>query len=835
MAQPIWNTPAGTIGSFPASIAISVELSANSVSPATSVSFYKISGQLPDGLNINSSGLIFGTPANVTQDTISTFVVRVIDNLGNFRDRTFSMTISGQAIPQFTTPEGTLITTLDSVWVEFAINYSNPDSSNLVRVELKEGMLPPGLEINQAGMIRGYPEKPILPLSSSLVNTFATETVSSNNIIKAYSTANFFVGRPIIFSGTVFGGITGGKTYYVKSIIDSFYFTISETVDGDIFLLSDQTGTMDISLPATVVGQPIIKTYQFVLKLVSVLGTDVANYQITVINQNTPISQGGPGYGVNTRIPALLNTRPRTFDVAKTDSINYGYYYVPPPNTTTPTYSPTFDTFVGTIQSGNYFAWKAIGYDFDGKDIKYYFAGLPPGLSGDINTGWITGTVTLPTASIQAYTFTVGVYKSANPSIISPLFDFKLNIVNQVNDDIIWLSDSNLGTINNNTVSMFSVLAEAEIDLSYQLVSGTLPPNLTLNTNGDIVGYTMFQPNDYYTNTGETVFTFVVEAYSTLYPTVSSTKEFTITVKQYYTQPVETLYIKATTSFQDRNLINQLLNNDNIFVPSYIFRPNDINFGKATNIIYEHLYGIYAHDIDSYLLAVTKNHYWRNITLGEIKTAVAKNSQGDIVYEVVYSEVIDNLVNNENVSIPLEIEWPRPINLNLGPWYTSITDIYTSYEKPDYYTSLTPGYATELYPNSLYNMRNRVADELGQTTDSSLLPLWMTSVQTDGTVLGYKQVWVLCYTKPGYSNVVKENIKLYWTDELDRPYTLNLINFKIDRFTVNKSLTYNWDNNIDEPVFTGLPSGTPTPDPIDSKDFYVLFPRKTILPNTSQY
>jgi hypothetical protein len=27
-----------------------------------------------------------------------------------------------------------------------------------------------------------------------------------------------------------------------------------------------------------------------------------------------------------------------------------------------------------------------------------------------------------------------------------------------------------------------------------------------------------------------------------------------------------------------------------------------------------------------------------------------------------------------------------------------------------------------------------------------------------------------------------------------------------------------------------LPSASPTPDPMDSHDFYVLFPRKTILP-----
>jgi hypothetical protein len=56
----------------------------------------------------------------------------------------------------------------------------------------------------------------------------------------------------------------------------------------------------------------------------------------------------------------------------------------------------------------------------------------------------------------------------------------------------------------------------------------------------------------------------------------------------------------------------------------------------------------------------------------------------------------------------------------------------------------------------------------------------------------------------------------------------------LDRFTVNKSLTYDWDNTVDPPDWTSLPSATPAPDPIDAEDFYVLFPRRTILPDESQ-
>jgi hypothetical protein len=412
-------------------------------------------------------------------------------------------------------------------------------------------------------------------------------------------------------------------------------------------------------------------------------------------------------------------------------------------------------------------------------------------------------------------------------------FNFTYNLSNEITDNIVWISDSDLGTIFNGSISTLNVVAVADTQLSYRLTSGALPPNLLLLSNGEITGRVADQPtNTLLPQNAETVFTFTIQAYSPLYPVVQLSKSFTVTVLQEFDQPTDILYIKAALSIEDRLIINALLTDERIIPEASLYRPNDIYFGKATDVVYEHAYGIYASEIDEYLAAVTQNHYWRNITLGELKTAVAKNNDGEIIYEVVYSEVIDNLVNPAGISIPQSIYWPRPIDLGLGPWYTSITDIYTSYAtvlNQPYYTSLTPGYARTLYPNSLYNMRNRVAQVIGQEYDSRLLPLWMTSQQENGGTLGYTQAWVICYTKPGFSNTIKTNIETNWQ------YTLNQINFRIDRFSVDKSETYDYDNNLNPPAWTDLPSATPVPDPLDSRDFYVLFPRETILPDQSQY
>jgi len=735
------------------------------------------------------------------------------------------MIVSGAAAPQFTTQSGVLLTTQDSIWTQIQIEYSNPSPDNEVLIELQQGILPPGLQISKTGLIQGYPNPPTTSVTLPLIKTVGLSTVSSTSLIYCLSVTGITVGRPVTFTNTI-GNINAGQIYYIKSInVTNNAFSISTTENGSTFPLTDGTGGMNISLPATSTGQPVIRTYNFVLALLSLLGNTTASYSITVINQNTPISQGGPCNSSSTRRHTILNTRPLTIEVTDSDPY-FGYYILPP-------VTPTSNAQLGTFLSDNYFAFKLIGYDFDENDLSYICSGLPLGITYDVATGWITGTPVVSSPGINNYRFTAQVVKTGNFGITSPVFNFGFNLSLDITGKITWITTTDLGTIYNETLSTLKVAAVSDTNLQYRLTSGSLPPNLTLLSNGEITGIVASQPTNSFLDVGQnTKFTFTIQAYSPNYTIVESSKTFTVNVYQEYGQPTDILYIQATPSLNDRNILATLLDNDTLIPTNSLYRPDDINFGKATSVVYEHAYGIYASDVQDYIASVTKNHYWRNITLGELKTAVARDNNNNIIYEVVYSEVIDNLVNPQGVSVPSTIYWPTQIDLNLGPWYTSVTNTFTSYVEllnQKYYTSLSPGYARTLYPNSLYNMRNRVADELGQVLNSTLLPLWMTSQQENGSTLGYTQAWVICYTKPGYAKTIKSNIETNW------PYTLNQINFNLDRFTVDKSTTYNWQNKLNPPAWSSLPSATPVPDPIDSQNFYVLFPRQTILPDKTQY
>jgi hypothetical protein len=244
---------------------------------------------------------------------------------------------------------------------------------------------------------------------------------------------------------------------------------------------------------------------------------------------------------------------------------------------------------------------------------------------------------------------------------------------------------------------------------------------------------------------------------------VSVFKTFTIRVVREYNAPYQNLVVQAMPPQNDRDLIASLLDNTNIFVPEYIYRPDDPNFGKATRVNYQHAFGLAPDSIDTYFESLYLNHYWKNLVLGSIETAQARDEAGNVIYEVVYCRVVDDLVNAQGKSVNKIVNLPYPI-IDPGDGSTELTQVY---------------------PNSLINMRDQVIDVVGQI--STKLPLWMTSKQADGRVLGFTPAWVMCYTKPDRSRQIAYYISTQFGTQLNR------VDFKVDRYILDRSLSRNWD------------------------------------------
>jgi hypothetical protein len=791
MDQPIWVTDSGSLGTYPTNSNLNIKLLALPAYPATDIAYALVSGYFPEPIENNQIridpkiGVITGIPKNIPQQTTYTFTIRAIDNYDSISDRTFYFNLVGSNSPRITTPSGELIHSMDSIYVNTKIEYTNPIESNIVGIVLMSGSLPPGLQLLDDGRILGYPTPPTL----------------SN-------------------------------------------------------------------------GSPTTITYTFTVQLVSDLGSDTNTYTITIANQQ--LTQGP-----NSRRPVLLNKEPLIYPIVSTNSL-YNYY--------------TTDGILPDVVTGSYFSFKAIGHDFDGSDITYKYFVLPPGLSGDPITGWITGYPTLPAVGIVRYKFTVRVEKTTNPLVNSGDIEFTLNVINGVVQDIAWITPGDLGSISNGAISTLSINAvsdetivftgnnttsafivsgltiiepvvitiddveqtrdvdfvitygiitfvkkiqdgvyqknppklDAHIkvvkarELNYKIVSGHLPLNLTLLPNGEIIGRVAEQPTSTFIKSGTNVYyTFEALAYSPQYPLLKISQKFKLLLTFTHDVPLENVYVKALCSLPGRKVIQSLLTDEKIIPIELLYRPSDSYFGKATDVRYIHAYGLYSTYIDQYIQA-TQNHYERKIILGEIKTAIARDDNFKAIYEIVYSEIVDDLINENGKSIPSQITWPR--NIPLNPGESNINNKTINISRTDYNVSRALKTTRFLNPESLPNMRNDLVTTIGQGSELAVLPKWMTSQQANGNILGYKPVWIICYALPGMASIIQNNIINKW------PHRLNEIDFTVDRYFIDKSYSYNYNNRLLTPSWQELPSANPVPKPLDARDQTVLFPKKTIMP-----
>jgi hypothetical protein len=81
-------------------------------------------------------------------------------------------------------------------------------------------------------------------VADSLLTRTTTATIGVSDLIYVNSTTGFVANAPITFTGTSFGGIVAGTTYYILAINDGVSFTISTTLGGGSVNLSDGKGAL---------------------------------------------------------------------------------------------------------------------------------------------------------------------------------------------------------------------------------------------------------------------------------------------------------------------------------------------------------------------------------------------------------------------------------------------------------------------------------------------------------------------------------------------------------------------------------------------------------------
>lgn len=878
MSQPQWITPVGSLGTIPENIFTKIEIRAEV--PGRPVFYQLIAGQMPPGIQVTLNGVlegiprsslsVQGVPLDVAEDVTSKFSIRAyttqlingVTRIDRIADRTFTITVTGQNIPEFLTPPGNVATFFDNTNAEVQIRFTDTDKTDNVEIHVLNGQLPPGMALDKkTGLISGVIE-PLVGIPGTVIPgwertqweqypwDFTTRAASKNYQFSLE--------------------ITDGKSSNVRTF-EIFVFSRNTLTADNTNLTADDTFTTADSTPARV---PVLLTkpgdlgtvrsdnyFAFKFNAIDFDG-DAIEYSITTGSglgyDSILFDQTNVGFdrGVFS-LPPGLSIDPNT---------GWFYGYIPDQGATEFTYRFAIQikklltpeivsefyfftikiigsvgndvewltpTDLGVVDNGAVSMFNVRARNVGGRSLEYRLVSgsnskLPQGLKL-LPSGNIVGRVSFNTFALDSGTTTFdkdfATRLIRDETTFDLTYSFTVNAFSSVSEQIgyqvagITVTDGGSGYDPLNLPTVI-ISAPPAVSDAIQATAGEI-----VIVNGTIVSIAVGNPGRGYTspptvtvvsNEGSGATAVANTRINTLAIPVSADRTFTIMVNRAFDTPYESLYIKCMPPIEDRNLLSQLLQNQDIIPASLLYRPDDVNFGVASSVVYRHAMGLVPSGLADYVASLELNHYWKELVLGSIRTAQASDSTGKIIYEVVYCPIIDNLVNNQLQSVNKAVNLDRPVVLEDSSMVTTV------------------------YPNSLINMRNQVIATVGQV--SPALPLWMLSKQDNGTVLGFVPAWVIAYTNPGQSARLAYNIQTSFGRQLDT------VDFTVDRYILDRGQTHNWNNSTDKwipspPVVTTFDqtftifdgnsmrfiSPSDSWNNSDQYDKYLMFPKRTIL------
>jgi len=595
-----------------------------------------ISGELPRGLRLVGTSLI-GTPLEVARNTEYRFVLRATLN-GSKQDRTYSVEVQGADAPNWITPEDLLAIgnnntyyILDSAPVDFQLQAVDRDTSAGQRLRFfignGDGELPPGIALTEEGRLIGVVD-PVLALEKNAQNGYYDETN--------------FDKYPYDFS--------------IKSSqgFDSFFYDVTR---------------YDFAVP-TRVPRKLNRFYQFTVSVsdgdtiarrtfrIYVVGDDFLRVDNTIMQVGTGIFTAD-----NTHIRTPIWLTPRDLGVRRANNYITLFLDVIDPNSLT-----------GVV------TYQVLDLNDDNSPSI-----LPPGTTLDTTSGEITGRVPYQPAVTREYKFTVRASRvTANTTeVASSDKTFVVRLIGEVDSTINWITDPNLGDISSNYISTLSVRATTTVPnaiLFYTIQSGRLPPGLDLSFDGEIIGkirsfgtvaapgLTIFD-NANFTLDGNTTtvdreFRFTIQARDQ-FGFSAITREFTISVSDPDDKLYSNIFFNPLLKQNQRTAFVDFVSDPAIFNPEFIYRPQDLNFGVQRSIKMLVYSGIETVLANRYVAAAAKRTKRKKYKIGNLKTAVAKTpGTNDVVYEVVYLEVIDPYEKDGKVKRQIRINNDEKILVN---------------------------------------------------------------------------------------------------------------------------------------------------------------------------
>jgi len=799
-----WTTPAGSLGTVVERFILDIQLEANS--DIGTVSYELIAGALPRGLRLEN-GRIVGSPTEVRKFTQSRFVIRASDT-EDIEDRTFSIDVDGSDLPQWVTKEGFLNVgkgdayyVLDNAYVDFYLEATDTDiiSGDVLEYYLAPtgGELPPGLTLTSEGRIVGFTD-PI----------FSVEY--TNNPTGAYDTSAFDM-MPLDVPQAESNG-------FDSYLYDTTIYDYNETVRTPRRLSRPYTFIVAVTDGVNEVRRLFriwVVTEEFLQADNSIVQVDTNLFQADASSFRQPLWITESNLG-RFRANNYITIRLDVYDPSELPGTIIYFKLATNPDGTDSTFPPglSLDTITGDLAGKvPYQAAVTKSYQFSMLAVNF-----PLDLTASTLVGTWSSKVTYFAGQAVRYGEYAYIAKQEHRNQLPTNEDywisgvstaektFTIDIIGEIESSIVWLSDSNCGSIKPNQPSQLFVNAESLLyggRPAYEFVSGKLPPGLNLMSTGDIVGKVkqfaddsgpgltrFFERTDEWGSDNDSStrsvdftgtfdggvtsfdkkFTFSIKARDAA-SFSESIKQFYITVIADNQKTFANLFLKAFQSKDKRLSWFNFITDANIFKSEDIYRYGDNNFGVQSELKILVFAGIESLLAVNYVQAMSRNHYRKQIQFGKVKKALAKNLETqETIYEAVYVDVIDDFENGQGQSISDTIKLSRNIESKVLISYDSI--------KIDSDVPLVSDSDHQrIFPNSIKNMRKRIKS-LGQR-DREFLPLWMRSTQENAPVEpGYVKSLILCYAKPGQADTIISRINASGFD-------FKSLDFTADRYLID--------------------------------------------------
>ena len=499
-----WQS-SGVLGTFfdsatPSRQSISIQLqSINSSGYAVEYDTALVSGALPAGLTLSSSGLISGTASAVSSDTTYTFQVKAKSSgASDVSSPTLSIIIKAPSS----------ITWISSGSLGDFNDSASPSRSN-IQIQLSatstsgaavtystyvaSGSLPPGLSISSAGVISGT----AAAVAADTTYTFTVNAFSTDAPAQLSPSLSITIRKPQNISWTSSGSL---GTYYDSAAPSRTSISIQlQATSSSGSVISYNTSLASGSLPP---GLTLSATGLISGTASPVLLDTTYTFQVVATSPNVP-SSTSTALSITIKAPNLITW---------VSSGSLGTFN----ETTAPSRSNVSIQLSASSSSGS-----SITYG-----TTVVSGALPPGLSIS-STGLISGTASAVTID-TTYSFTVSASSFDAPSVTSP----SLSITIKKSDTITWISSGSIASLNDaftpsrtgvNIALSATSASNDPITYNTTLVSGSLPPGLALNSSGVISGTATAVSAD-------TTYTFKVSA-STPNSAATSSGDLSITIK----------------------------------------------------------------------------------------------------------------------------------------------------------------------------------------------------------------------------------------------------------------------------------------------------------------